>query len=364
MLKYQYFLDLPYVLIFILIILSKKNFKLVPILTSVLAFFIAILYYNFGGTFYVAKFFIADLRPIIIYSFIIIFFDKFNCSNNYMPYFFVVLIIFTSFFSFIGLFSLETYQQLSEFYNPRFNDDRLNVASVSAASGRYSSIFSQPATAGEFFFILIPFLYSMKTKALKYKFYIYFYLFLVLVAGLLTISSFFSFGLTILMLFYILNLFKHQILLIIIILVFLLPFLINMNYDIDIFSGRYSENSNFLPLLFNLTWSDFLIPNPYFSLSFPRAFGDSSFVMKLLSGGLLYLLYYYILLISLHLKFISLLKRYFKYSYWFNIIFFILILGDSGFTAFSQPRLTLLFLLFIVFYLSRTSERHENISIS
>jgi hypothetical protein len=238
------------------------------------------------------------------------------------------------------------------------------VASISAASDRFSSIFSQPATAGEFFFIFIPLLNSMKNKSLKFNFKIYFYLFLVVAAGLLTGSSFFYTGFMILMLFYILYLFKHQILLIIIILVFGLVYLININYSLDLFSGRYSENSNFLPLLLNLNWSEFFIPNPSFSVIYPRAFGDSSFVMKLLSGGLLYFFYYYILLISLHLKFISLLKRHFKYSYWFNIIFFILFLGETGFTAFSQPRLTLLSLVLIAFYLSRTSYKHENISIS
>jgi hypothetical protein len=126
----------------------------------------------------------------------------------------------------------------------------------------------------------------------------------------------------------------------------------NLEYFIheNILSGRYKDNSNIFLMInsLNLGVKEIILGFNPLSLGWEgKGIGDSGFLLKLLTGGFLYLLAYYYLIYCL-------IKKYFFISLYLRKellpIFIFLLLVESGTTAFSLPQVSVIIYTFILIF--------------
>jgi hypothetical protein len=351
----------------ILLFLFLLSFFLKGFLNRVflIAFFVVLFFcslkYIIDPNFLLIKQFFSDLRPFFIlqllsYNVIRIGFWTMSKKSNYL---FFLLILF-SIPNLIGYFDPELYRVILKNYwlyviGGTENSFNTNVAQIASLGGRFSSIFSQPAASGLFFFITT--LVTFRLKILDFKLSktyfntTFFLLILSISNGIIAGSSFFEFGFLLFIMIYVLSKFKTLLLPFIFSLtvIFILLFQVYSDEILTFFdfvvSGRYSADGNIIPLLIRTEWVNIFFG--FFNLnSSDKIGGDSSIWAKFLQGGLPYIIFYYLYLFSF-------IKILFRQSAFFNSIIITMFFSEIGFTAFSQPKASILIFFILLMYFGK-----------
>jgi hypothetical protein len=350
------------IILFILFLLSffLKGFLNRAFLVALfMVLFFCSLKYIIDPKFLLIKQFFSDLRPFFIFQLL-----SYNATRigfwtmrKKLNYLVIILILF-SIPNLIGYFDPELYRIILKKYwlyviGGAENSFNTNIAQIASMGGRFSSIFPQPATSGLFFFITT--LVTLRLKFVNFKlskaFFdtTFFLLILSIFNGIIARSSFYDFGFLLFVMIYVLLKFKKLLLPFTIFFIFLFTWLFQV-YSDDILtffdfvvSGRYTADGNIVPLLIRTEWFNLFIG--FFNLSSSEKIGgDSSIWVKFLQGGLPYIFLYYKYLF----KYIKVL---FSKSVFFNSILLTMFFSEVGFTAFSQPKASILvfFILFMFF---------------
>jgi hypothetical protein len=346
----------------ILITIDKKiNSKTIPPFVLMILYFICKLFLPF---FPLSKQFLSDFRPFLIFS--ILFHNIPNIkemSLNTKITIFFIIIFFLSIPNILGMINPSYYITILKPYYKYViggfeNTDTTNIAQIAALNGRFSSIFGQPATSGVFFFIttVISFriLYFSNNLNKIIKVLLLLILVLSIFNGIISISAFYQFGFILTIFIYFALRFKFLFYTFISILFTILLFFFSIFSfnDISYFfeyltSGRYSEDGNILPLMKKIQFQNYFIGFLEIDSS-EKSAGDSSFWMKFVQGGLVYIILYYK---YLYLNIKNFLLNISKYKLFYKSIFLTIFAGEIGFTAFSQPKATFLYLLLLFFFI-------------
>ena len=305
--------------------------------------------------FLLKKQFISDLRPFIYLLISVLYFESDNLSNKQKINFTLFSLILLTIPNIIGLLKPELYRiilgpyWLYEVGNAIGNNT--NIAQIASLQGRFCSIFSQPATAGVFFFMTtIISVYLIKYSPNNKK-KIYLILLLSIFNGIISGSGVYQYGFIVLIFYYFFikyNTFKLITFFISFLLITILStYLEELNILFDVIvSGRYGEKSNIIPIMVETKFEDFIYG--FTDLQrFYKVGGDSSLWTKFMQGGIIYLVGYYILLFK---SFKNIFSSYLD-NIWGVSIFLTLLTAELGLTSFSQPKMTyFIILLLLIFY--------------
>ena len=305
--------------------------------------------------FLLKKQFISDLRPFIYLLISVLYFESDNLSNKQKINFTLFSLILLTIPNIIGLLKPELYRiilgpyWLYEVGNAIGNNT--NIAQIASLQGRFCSIFSQPATAGVFFFMTtIISVYLIKYSPNNKK-KIYLILLLSVFNGIISGSGVYQYGFIVLIFYYFFikyNTFKLITFFISFLLITILStYLEELNILFDVIvSGRYGEKSNIIPIMVETKFENFIYG--FTDLQrFYKVGGDSSLWTKFMQGGIIYLVGYYILLFK---SFKNIFSSYLD-NIWGVSIFLTLLTAELGLTSFSQPKMTyFIILLLLIFY--------------
>ena len=305
--------------------------------------------------FLLKKQFISDLRPFIYLLISVLYFESDNLSNKQKINFTLFSLILLTIPNIIGLLKPELYRiilgpyWLYEVGNAIGNNT--NIAQIASLQGRFCSIFSQPATAGVFFFMTtIISVYLIKYSPNNKK-KIYLILLLSIFNGIISGSGVYQYGFIVLIFYYFFikyNTFKLITFFISFLLITILStYLEELNILFDVIvSGRYGEKSNIIPIMVETKFENFIYG--FTDLQrFYKVGGDSSLWTKFMQGGIIYLVGYYILLFK---SFKNIFSSYLD-NIWGVSIFLTLLTAELGLTSFSQPKMTyFIILLLLIFY--------------
>ena len=306
----------------------------------------------------------ADIRPFIVIPLVNLLLLKskdpirlfIGCVNIY---------IFSSLvFIILAYADLNSYFWTSESYpvgSHSINFGRpMSVNEVASLQGRYSGFFIQPVCSGIVNVILLFFVVLLTFDKIIPKMWGVFAIFSILIIGRQSLSTVFT---LFPLIFIILYLLQHKKIAITLIFIFFSTILItfatfSQTRTVEIIqvveafltSGRYGENSHIIRMLTFLNPSAIDVMfgfNPKIMGWEGKGIGDSGYLLKLLTGGVFYIFFYFLLMYKLYVHDKS------KSPYLHNVtlsVFIFLMLVETGTTAFSLPQVTVFVAIFSLLY--------------
>ncbi len=228
-----------------------------------------------------------------------------------------------------------------------------SLSYMSSLQGRFCGAYIQPISAGlSSSFIILTIIYLLHSN--KFNFKVLIIIFFSLFNGFVSYSTMFHLLPFFISVWYIINKINIYILFSSII-IFILCFLFFLSFvDINeisllfftITSGRYSEDGNIAAVLLtkNFNIIDYIFGFDPYSLGHSgKGVGDSGFFIKWISGGIVYIFLYFILLYNALRYYQKKTSDKHSLSLFFNFIFFIFLLVELGTTPFSLPQFSIFF---------------------
>lgn len=359
----------PYIYDIFLVIFAGKVFldKEKPRVPFFFIFYLVILFTQIMIGFYrfneIGKYFLSDLRIIVVIFIILnLPFQKYDLKA--ILKFFYICLLLNSIFIAIGFVDNSLYSSIIKFYHSGYiiesHSQRMgtnvSLSYVTSLQQRFTGFFLQPVSSGIFFSILLfCIFYLWRIKVLSLSNFLILSV-MALFCGYSSLSTVFQMSI-LLLIFYYFSPKKYFVFYLMVVIVIFITVLTVFDLEellifIDIFfmSGRYGNDSNIAGMFasIDLTLVDYLFG---FNLEskgyFGKGLGDSGYVIKFITGGILYLISYYSLIILIFRKIYITKLRY--NDFLISILLF-LFLCETGTNAFSLPQVSILifFLIFIV----------------
>jgi len=380
-----YFYDLIIILFYILLSLKSSDFKLNKYLLISLGIFVSfsilheIRYY--GNDFAIfPKSLYSDLRPFLFLALLYDLLKNLDVKYNFILNILLLNVSINFIFNLIGYINSDLYRKLVTLI---FNDSYIiiqysenngfptSLAYMSSLQNRFCGAYIQPISAGlSSSFVILIIIFLLRNQ--KYNSKVFLILIFSIFNGLVSYSTMFHLLPLFLLIWFIISKVNVYILLSIIFLfitliIFTLPFIDINEFSLLFFtltSGRYSTDGNIAGVLLtkNFNFIDILFGfDPYSIGHEGKGVGDSGFFIKWISGGIIYIFLYFIMLyknITYFIKKLSTNENIY-FNHFFNFIFFIFLLVELGTTPFSLPQFSIFFYLVFLLVLKLCSS-HES----
>jgi hypothetical protein len=314
---------------------------------------------------------ISDLRPFIIASFYFIFM-KSASYKNYIQFLFIVAL--SNFIvNMIAIIDVKYYQSILQIWQNKaygiksyesligFEATTTYVASMQE---RYSGFFLQPSSAGTCSVVCLFFTQLIRNKSLI-RFIPYSLLLLMfIINGYLSQSSVFYFGVLLVFCYWGVKSLERSIILLIAFILVAVLTIITLGFEwinMVVFGLRFGAESNFAFMLsqLNLSTVNFFIGfNPLNEGYFGKGLGDSSYLLRLMGGGIFYVILFYILSYNVIMRVSTIYGETNEIKRTVKSLFAFLMLVEVGSGAISNPQLTFIIFGNVFFYGKILNERY------